>query len=83
MRDGGAPFHEEWPSVLARVVDLMKRYSLGRKRILDTALAATLECSGVGRLATLNLRDFKIFPFLELVSPGEIRADQESAPLSS
>ncbi|MGH9323005.1 MAG: type II toxin-antitoxin system VapC family toxin [Vicinamibacteria bacterium] len=58
------------PSVLPRAVELMKRYSLGRKRILDTALAATLECSGVGRLATLNRKDFEIFPFLELVSPG-------------
>jgi len=60
--------------VLPRVVELMKRYSLGRKRILDTALAATLECAGVGGLATLNRRDFAIFPFLELVSPGETRA---------
>jgi predicted nucleic acid-binding protein len=57
------------PSVLPRAVELMKRFRLGRKRILDTALAATLEGSGIQRLATLNGKDFGIFPFLEVVSP--------------
>jgi len=52
-----------------RVCELMERYRLGRKRILDTALAATLEVAGVGSLATLNGRDFEIFPFLEVVDP--------------
>jgi predicted nucleic acid-binding protein len=59
-------------SVLPRVVELMKEYSLGRKRILDTALAATLESSGVGKLATLNRKDFAVFTFLDLVSPEGI-----------
>ena len=61
-------------SVLPRVVDLMKRHSLGRKRILDTSLAATLEGSDVRRLATLNRKDFEVFSFLELISPGETGA---------
>ncbi len=47
----------------------MKEYSLGRKRILDTALAATLESSGVVKLATLKRKDFAVFTFLDLVSP--------------
>lgn len=41
----------------------------GRKRILDTALAATLEAAGVSRLATLNGRDSQVFGFLEIVDP--------------
>lgn len=55
--------------VLPRTLDLLEQFSLGRKRILDTALAATLECAGVQRLMTLNRRDYEVFPFLELVGP--------------
>jgi len=55
------------PEVLLRTLELMNRLQLGRKRILDTALAATLESAGVLKLATLNPRDFGIFPFLEIV----------------
>lgn len=57
-------------SVPVRVGELLRQHSLGRKRILDTALAATLEAAGIRRLATLNGRDFSIFDFLEIVSPG-------------
>lgn len=52
-----------------RTLDLLRRHRLGRKRILDTALAATLEACGVHRLATWNGRDFELFPFLEIVRP--------------
>ena len=52
-----------------RLCELMERLQLGRRRILDTALAVTLEAAGVRRLATLNGQDFKIFPFLEIVDP--------------
>lgn len=56
--------------VVPRTVELMSRFRLGRKRILDTALAATLEMAGVHKLATFNPSDFEIFPFLELVPPS-------------
>jgi len=60
------------PEVLPRTLELMKRLRLGRKRILDTALAATLEGAGVHRLATFNPADFSIFGFLDLLpSPDE------------
>lgn len=52
-----------------RTLEFLDSLSLGRKRILDTALAATLELAGVRRLATFNRKDFEVFPFLELVSP--------------
>lgn len=53
--------------VVPRTFELMQNLRLGRKRILDTALAATLEAAKVRRLATLNHADFRIFPFLETV----------------
>ena len=57
------------PEVVFRTLELLDSLSLGRKRILDTTLAATLELAGVRRLATFNRKDFEVFPFLELVSP--------------
>ncbi len=54
-----------------RLCELMAEFRLGRKRILDTALAAILEAAGVRRLATLNGRDFTIFPFIEVVDPSQ------------
>ncbi len=57
------------PEVVFRTFELLNSLSLGQKRILDTALAATLELAGVRRLATFNKKNFQVFPFLELVSP--------------
>jgi len=57
------------PEVVSRTLDLLETLSLGRKRILDTMLAATLEIAGIRRLATFNRKDFDIFPFLEIVTP--------------
>jgi len=56
--------------ILDRTLELLEINRLGRKRILDTALAATLEAAGIRRLATLNGQDYRIFPFLEVVEPG-------------
>lgn len=47
----------------------IKRYRLGRKRILDTQLAALLKGANILRLITSNPADFKIFGVLELVTP--------------
>ena len=44
------------------------RYQLGRKRLLDTMLAATLLQSGIKRLISNNERDFKVFPGLHVVT---------------
>lgn len=56
-----------------RAVDLffdwMDRFSLGRKRVLDTMFAATLFTAGVKRLATINRSDFEIFGTFQLISP--------------
>jgi predicted nucleic acid-binding protein len=56
-------------SAAPRMLELLSQHRLGRKRILDTALAATLEAGGVRRLATFNGADFAVFDFLEIVDP--------------
>lgn len=55
--------------VLPMAFDLIHRLKLGRKRILDTVLAATLRVNGIDRLLTANVGDFEPFDFLEVVSP--------------
>jgi predicted nucleic acid-binding protein len=45
----------------------MQRYGLGRKRLLDTLLAATYHRAGVRRLVTTDWRDFASFGVFELV----------------
>ena len=50
-------------------LEWMRLHQLGRKRILDTQLAATLWTAGVRRLLTTNPADFQIFSGLELISP--------------
>lgn len=39
----------------------MRRHQLGRKRVLDTLLAATYRAAGVTSLLTLNPADFLVF----------------------
>jgi len=47
----------------------MRQFNLGRKRILDTHLAAVLHTAGVRRLLTSNPADFAIFKDLETITP--------------
>ena len=42
-------------------MEWMARFSLGRKRILDTSLAAVYHLAGIRRLATGNRADFEVF----------------------
>ena len=55
------------PDGLRTFFDWMTRHRLGRKRILDTMLAATLHESGVTSLLTLNPDDFRIFDCFDLL----------------
>lgn len=66
------------PATLHRTLELLRTLGLGRKRILDTALAATLERAGITRLATFNGKDFKAFAFLEVVDPAHRRKEGET-----
>ena len=57
------------PECMLRTLSLLRQHQLGRKRVLDTMLAATIETAGLTRLATLNERDYRVFSFLELINP--------------
>ena len=46
----------------------MEKYSLGRKRILDTTLAATYHDCGIQLLATANPTDFAVFGVFQFES---------------
>jgi predicted nucleic acid-binding protein len=45
----------------------MKRHQLGRKRLLDTMLAATFATAGVTRVVTNNGQDYRSFGKFEVV----------------
>jgi len=47
----------------------MSKYGLGRKRIIDTHLAASLYSAGVRRIMTSNAGDFSTFGAFELLTP--------------
>ncbi len=46
----------------------LTRHQLGRKRLLDTLLAATFLSAGVKRIITNNERDFKVLGFFDFVN---------------
>jgi predicted nucleic acid-binding protein len=46
----------------------METHRLGRMRVLDTMLAATYASQGVGKLATLNAKDFAAFNRFDFVT---------------
>ncbi len=61
---------EQTPKEALRIgFEWMHRLKLGRKRILDTQLAASLHLAGVGRLITSNPDDFRVFGVFELIVP--------------
>lgn len=45
----------------------MEEFALGRKRLLDTLLAASFRCAGVRRVATTDWRDFDVYGVFEIV----------------
>ncbi len=45
----------------------LQRHGLGRKRLLDTILAATFHRAGIRRIITNNERDFRVFGVFEIV----------------
>ncbi|NQX00769.1 hypothetical protein HQ447_08915 [bacterium] len=46
----------------------LSRYQLGRKRLLDTLLAATYQRAGVTQILSNNDKDYKIFGCFEIVT---------------
>lgn len=60
---------EPTPASTDQTLRWMRQFNLGRKRILDTQLAAVLYVGGVRRLLTSNPADFQVFGVLEAVTP--------------
>jgi predicted nucleic acid-binding protein len=52
-------------------LDWISTYHLGRKRLLDTLLAATYLQAGITSILTLNDRDFSIFGTFQCLHPGQ------------
>lgn len=51
----------------ALFLNWMDEFRLGRKRLLDTLLAASCYCAGVRRIATTDWRDFNIYGVFEII----------------
>lgn len=58
---------EQGPDAVALFFDWMAHHRLGRKRLLDTLLAATYVAAGVRRIATSDWRDFAVYDGVEVV----------------
>jgi predicted nucleic acid-binding protein len=56
------------PEGTALVLQWMRTHRLGRKRLLDTQLAATYHVAGVRRVLSTNARDFDVFGCFEVLS---------------
>jgi predicted nucleic acid-binding protein len=54
---------------LRQTILWIRQHRLGRKRILDTHLAAVLHVRGVKRLLTSNPGDFAVFGVIETIVP--------------
>jgi len=54
---------------IKQFLDWLQMHRLGRKRLLDTLLAATYSQAGATSLLTLNAADFIIFGCFQCVSP--------------
>ena len=52
---------------VAQFLAWMADYGLGRKRLLDTLLAATWYEGGITRIVTSNVRDYRAFGVFEMI----------------
>jgi predicted nucleic acid-binding protein len=57
------------PGATQQFLDWLKQFSLGRKRLLDTLLAATYRQVGIQSLLTTNPADFIVFGGFTCITP--------------
>lgn len=50
----------------------LQQFSLGRKRLLDTLLAATYHQAGIQSILTTNPADFGVFGYFKCITPNTI-----------
>ena len=55
-------------------LDWFRKHRLGRKRLLDTMLAATYFAQGVTNIVTSNARDYEVFGVFQVHNPPGPRA---------
>jgi len=55
----------------AQFLAWLQQFSLGRKRLLDTLLAATYFQAGIRSVLTTNASDFAIFGVFSCITPGQ------------
>ena len=60
---------EASPESVRQTLRWMREFKLGRKRVLDTQLAAVFHTAGVRRLFTSNPADFAVFNVFEIITP--------------
>ena len=60
---------ETTPDSLRQALRWMRQFNLGRKRILDTQLPASLYTAGLRRLLTSNPKDFSVLGIFEITTP--------------
>jgi predicted nucleic acid-binding protein len=53
---------------IRRFADWMAKHHLGRRRVLDTMLAATYHLAGIKHLLTFNESDFRVFGSFQFVN---------------
>ena len=58
------------PGAVRQFFTWMQQFSLGRKRLLDTLLAATYREAGIQSLLTTNQSDFLVFGVFTCIVPG-------------
>lgn len=56
-------------SATLQFLSWMRQHSLGRKRLLDTMLAATYWTAGIPAVVTLNRSDFEVFGCFAVAEP--------------
>lgn len=56
-------------SATSTLFDWLRRYSLGRKRVLDTLFATTLRQAAITSILTLNPADFAVFGDFTCITP--------------
>ena len=56
-------------ATIERFLAWLRQFGLGRKRLLDTMLAATYFEAGVRSILTVNVADFRVFAEFDCITP--------------
>jgi len=62
-------------AVVRQFLDWLQQFALGRKRLLDTLLAATYRQAGIQSLLTTNPADFVVFGVFSCITPNAAGAN--------